>query len=52
MRRKGNGIPPVDGARELHDRIVALAEERLVIQGPRLRMHTTVLESDSSLSHR
>jgi IS5 family transposase len=43
--RLGQAIGP-ETIRELHDRIVALAQERRVIQGRKLRVDTTVVESN------
>jgi transposase, IS5 family len=41
----GQAIGP-ETIRELHDRIVVLAQERGVIQGRKLRVDTTVMESN------
>ena len=43
--RLGQAIGP-ETVRELHDRIVALAQERRVIQGRKMRVDTTVVESN------
>src|SRR6516165_12458549 len=43
--RLGQAIGP-EMIRELHDRIVGLAQERRVIQGRKLRVDTTVVESN------
>ena len=43
--RLGQAIGP-ETMRELHDRIVALAKERGVVQGRKLRVDTTVVESN------
>jgi len=43
--RLGQAIGP-ETIRELHDRIVALAQERRVIRGRKLRVDTTVVESN------
>jgi transposase, IS5 family len=43
--RLGQAIGP-ETVRELHDRIVALAQQRRVIQGRKMRVDTTVVESN------
>jgi len=43
--RLGQAIGP-ETVRELHDRIVALAQRRGVIQGRKMRVDTTVVESN------
>jgi len=45
LLRLGQAIGP-ETIRELHDRIVGLAQERHVIQGRKLRVDTTVVESN------
>ena len=45
LLRLGQAIGPAT-IRELHDRIVGLAQERRVIQGRKLRVDTTVVESN------
>src|SRR5271165_6572064 len=45
LLRLGQAIGP-ETVRELHDRIVGLAQERRVIQGRKLRVDTTVVESN------
>jgi transposase, IS5 family len=45
LLRLGQAIGP-ETIRELHDRIVDLAQERRVIQGRKLRVDTTVVESN------
>jgi IS5 family transposase len=45
LLRLGQAIGP-ETIRELHDRIVGLAQERRVIQGRKLRVDTTVVESN------
>ncbi|HWS96800.1 MAG TPA: transposase, partial [Candidatus Methylomirabilis sp.] len=45
LLRLGQAIGP-ETIRELHDRIVGLAQERGVIQGRKLRVDTTVIESN------
>jgi IS5 family transposase len=44
--RLGQAIGP-DTLSELHARIVALARERGAIRGPKMRVHTTVVESNT-----
>src|SRR5271166_601689 len=53
LLRLGQAIGP-ETIRELHDRIVSLAQQRRVIQGRKLRVDTTVVESNIHypLSHR
>ena len=54
--RWGQAVGP-EAIRELHDRLVAIAQERKVIRGRKMRVDTTVVESnihyptDSSLLH-
>ena len=43
--RLGQAIGP-ETVRELHDRVVALAKQRRVIQGRKMRVDTTVVESN------
>ncbi len=43
--RLGQAIGP-ESVRELHDRVVALAKERRVVQGRKMRVDTTVVESN------
>src|SRR5271166_4172961 len=45
LLRLGQAIGP-ETIRELHDRIVSLAQQRRVIQGRKLRVDTTVVESN------
>jgi hypothetical protein len=35
-----------EAVRDLHDRLVAIAQERKVIQGRKMRVDTTVVESN------
>src|SRR6185503_11513334 len=43
--RLGQAVGP-EAIRELHDRLVAIAQERKVIQGRKMRVDTTVVESN------
>ena len=43
--RLGQAIGP-ERVRELHDRVVALAKERRVVEGRKMRVDTTVVESN------
>jgi len=43
--RLGQAIGP-DSVRQLHDRIVGLAQQRRVIRGRKMRVDTTVVESN------
>jgi transposase, IS5 family len=43
--RLGQAVGP-EAIRELHDRLVAMAQERKVIQGRKMRVDTTVVESN------
>lgn len=43
--RLGQAVGP-EGPRGLHDRLVAIAQERKVIQGRKMRVDTTVVESN------